>query len=491
MTYHLETGAMTTASLLISLLSFLVAPESEGSKHAIQAVRRAFSTNADVFDAFEVRKNALAGLTSHDDPNVARCLLSVYRSLEEDAAALEKRRIGVVGRVRALESQKIRDELDLFRILQDQVLKLTEGLLRQKTVLWLLKNVVSDGKIPLSLRLRASRNVATGGSQAADFLESQLGRARGVEDLQVLLTTCERLAKTGLPCTDQLISLLTHKNSQVRAGAAMALARVGAPRSIEPLIAGLDREKGRINTDFARALEVLTGKTLGRSTKAWRHWFDREKSKIHRGQYTLGVGQSKVTAKPEAGYYFSIPQDGRSIIYLFDRSNSMKAVLRGEKRIDICKKELIRSLQELDGNREFNIIAFANKMDRFSTRMHKATPANIEKAITWIEGRDLQFGTSIYDALDLAFTIAGRGTFDQAYATSVDTMFLLTDGRPTVPKEPKGVRADDPERILSAVSRWNALDRIVVHTIELGKSSRKKLLSRLADENGGSYVRRQ
>jgi hypothetical protein len=43
--------------------------------------------------------------------------------------------------------------------------------------------------------------------------------------------------------------------------------------------------------------------------------------------------------------------------------------------------------------------------------------------------------------------------------------------------------------ILDAVRRWNALDRVVVHTIGLGDGVGDWFLQGLAQQNGGTYVR--
>ena len=134
----------------------------------------------------------------------------------------------------------------------------------------------------------------------------------------------------------------------------------------------------------------------------------------------------------------------------------------------------------------------------------KATPDNIEAGIAWIDALELEFETNVYDALELAFLLAGRGVDDRYYDSNVDTIFFLSDGAPTIPKyNQRGIRRDDPGQILQAVRRWNALYRVTVHTIGIGLRGGRRggrgrnqqngaspivFLQRLAEQNQGRHV---
>ena len=136
--------------------------------------------------------------------------------------------------------------------------------------------------------------------------------------------------------------------------------------------------------------------------------------------------------------------------------------------------------------------------------MQPANEKNIERAIAWIDDLELEFETNVYDALELAFQLAGRGVGDRYYEPTVDTMFFLSDGAPTIANlKAKGIKQDDSERILRAVARWNALGRIRIHAVALGLPKRKKdrnnkgrlwpytFLRLLAEQNGGTLAWKQ
>ena len=64
-----------------------------------------------------------------------------------------------------------------------------------------------------------------------------------------------------------------------------------------------------------------------------------------------------------------------------------------------------------------------------------------------------------------------------------DVIFLISDGSPT---DSKG-NVEDPERTLNAVRNWNALQRVAIHTIGIGRQHNVDFMRRLAEENGGDY----
>ena len=64
----------------------------------------------------------------------------------------------------------------------------------------------------------------------------------------------------------------------------------------------------------------------------------------------------------------------------------------------------------------------------------------------------------------------------------VDTIYLLSDGYPSAGP------ITDIHQLADEVRLWNARRRIVIHAISIGSDS--ELLKRLAEESGGTYVRR-
>ena len=67
------------------------------------------------------------------------------------------------------------------------------------------------------------------------------------------------------------------------------------------------------------------------------------------------------------------------------------------------------------------------------------------------------------------------------YQVEVDTIFFLSDGRPSTGK------FIDTDDILRDVAEANSLRKIVIHTLAIGEFE-KDFMKRLAAQNGGVFV---
>jgi hypothetical protein len=143
----------------------------------------------------------------------------------------------------------------------------------------------------------------------------------------------------------------------------------------------------------------------------------------------------------------------------------------GASRIDIAKQELVQSIQNLQEGALFNVIVFANGVDRWIRGgIASSSQATREAALTWIERLGAAGATNLYDALELAFA-------DQ----DVDTIVLLSDGDPTAGK------LTDPHRIREEVAFWNKHRRVKIHTVAIGGNL--EVLEWLSADSGGEHVR--
>ena len=89
--------------------------------------------------------------------------------------------------------------------------------------------------------------------------------------------------------------------------------------------------------------------------------------------------------------------------------------------------------------------------------------------------------TNTFGALMRALEVSGRGATDRGYEVAVDTIFFLSDGRPTTGE------LIDPDDILREVRGANRLRKVVIHTIAIGEFQ-KQFMKTLATENGGMFV---
>ena len=70
--------------------------------------------------------------------------------------------------------------------------------------------------------------------------------------------------------------------------------------------------------------------------------------------------RAMVTATVAVGSFFGTMRKGRRVVYLVDFSGSMGSDASGGTRIALLKKELVRSINELDARMNFAVIFFSH-----------------------------------------------------------------------------------------------------------------------------------
>jgi hypothetical protein len=175
-------------------------------------------------------------------------------------------------------------------------------------------------------------------------------------------------------------------------------------------------------------------------------------------------------AGPNSGetQVFGLRSRGARFVYVFDRSASMEGGL-----LSAAKREMIASLQELDGRHQFQII-FYNDRPSLMPAVHGTVPRMAfadepgkRLAASFVGGVFADGGTSHLQALELALSL------------KPDVIFFLTDA-----EEPQ-MRAEE----LAMVRRMNRGTRI--NAIEFGAGPQKAVinfLQVLAAENSGQHA---
>lgn len=322
---------------------------------------------------------------------------------------------------------------------------------------------------------------------------------------------------------------LTDPVWQVRSSALFALMRVRHIDAVEPLIRELQvPENGRLLPEIAEALANLTGNEFGVDPPRWQEWWAQSKAgyvlptkegiAFLRSKREARTGTATISDFHKSGavQYQGIETLSRSIMFVIDVSGSMEALVTEKERfeaggyasysrMEICKTELIRTIDGLQPHVNFNILAFATDVDPWKAKLVAANVLNKAAAKSWV-GRLEPIGgsskedlaraglagaasldkgkTNTYGALMAALNVQGgprTGGADKTYMTDVDTIFFLSDGRPTVGDY---VDTDD---ILREVTAANQLRKVVLHTIAIGEFE-KTFMQRMAEQNGGQFV---
>ncbi len=560
-----QLGQVLLASWALSGLGSELVGQAE--KDALKQMKSAFRRGSPTALSIEAKSSALEAAAAFDSPALARALINAYRTLEKEAGPLEtSRREAMMAGGGSRKLSPLREQVQPIHNMQRRLIEMIGDLQAPATVRELVTGFIRPRRRqPFALRLALS-NRAGHLAERDLALVTEAGTKPKVEDRILLCKALGSLGKRAEGSVDWLLEQTAHESSEVRVAALKALESVASPKSLAPLISQLDAKPSRVRDQVVATLKELTGANPGLGAMSWRLWLADAGQVFVRGDKPLGgrgsksrraatkpaagkpnkrkgrgkgkgKGKGKAQAMPKGtGSYFGIPQDGQSILYVFDNSASMKGKMGGGTKMDRCRAELHKGLNALTPNKTFNLMCFADKLRRFSDRMSKATPKNLARAHKWVDETKLELQTNSYDSLDHAFQLAGRGTFDRHYPVEADTIFYLTDGAPTRrrPQLRGGGRGKDKDRdegdgkgkgrgkdkgqakrgesipeILDAVRRWNPLRSVVIHTIGLGvKGGRagkakkpgkpgkraaapkgaRGFLQQLAAQNGGRFV---
>jgi hypothetical protein len=515
---------LSIAALVLALFCATRLPGQTDDKDAIKALQATQRAPALTLEAVADRRAALEGLRGLSSEDVAKALVIAYEQSEREHDQLRARSLEIDSEVAKLiagqeDAKQItlpqaqldrynairQEQTELGKVVEAHVL--LQGFLREligeqstpDAREYLVETVLPSAKLPLPIRIAAAESLAGADDQdLVKELVKRLGRAKRGPDLVVL---CGAVAAVGEPASAaaaDLLDLLENDEAIVRDRAARALASLRVVEAIEPLIDLLEASESdaRHAAEIAGSLQALTGEKHGVIASIWRSWWRDNKDRILAGDAPLGGGMFELPEVKTGGYYFDIPQDGKSIFYVIDASGSMEAEVdaslakkvggkEAEKlnRLEACKLELISAIRRLDKDQQFNIIWYSSEVHEWQDRMKDATPSNVRDAVAWIEKLNPAGSTNIYGAMQKAFENVGQGARDKYYGVAFDTMFLLTDGTPT---QPSG-EVDSTDKILVAVDGWNALKRVHIHCIGIGQGVNRPFLEKLAKDNGGQY----
>jgi hypothetical protein len=314
----------------------------------------------------------------------------------------------------------------------------------------------------------------------------------------------------------------------VRASAIKALAVLRTKESLGPLVKIAAGDEGRLIEDACRTLKALSGRDFGTDYATWKVWFDREASlpayKLPTADEIAKIEARKLEA-PRSGEtgvvptrkiteFLGVTTPSKKVMFIIDCSGSMEDLIvdkdryknqnyPGFRKIDIVKEELARTISRLDTTTEFSIVTFATKVKPWKRgQLVQANSINKAAAIEFARGLEPIGGhsreelaaaglggsaalgegkTNTYAALMHGLGNPPRGVVEKAAGTEVDTVFFLSDGKPS-----HGDLVDTDE-ILVAVKDVNTQKKITLHVLAIGDFE-KGFMQTLARENSGVFV---
>ncbi len=284
-----------------------------------------------------------------------------------------------------------------------------------------------------------------------------------------------------------LVQALAHPSWTTRLAAARGLEELHVAAGVGALCERIGKEEGRMVTELAEILWKLTAQPFRSDTKQWQRWWEKEGAnfvfptpeEFLKRQRERDVREEKQVSQSFRGVkvdsrFFGLRITSHHVAFVVDISLSMDWRLGGEKategplRMDVAKKELLACLDALEVGTYFNILPFAGSVTPWEEAAVLCSEETFAAAKEYIDGLGTFSGTNIHAGLEQAFA-----------DPTIDTIFFLSDGEPTVGA------VIDPVAIREEVQAWNKERGVVIHTISIG--DRFPLLDWLAKDNNGNY----
>lgn len=263
-----------------------------------------------------------------------------------------------------------------------------------------------------------------------------------------------------------------------------------------------------------QALRVLWKSELeGADPQTWAEWvlWINVRSALDSSLVSRAKDESRAVTTHGCSKYFEIAVNSGCFALVSDFSlsmgpaftQSMDVTTRHASATDFktvtldlaSKHELVlrrqlELLRQLPKGCRFNMATFGDSVRQFSAQSKALDETSMKAAYEFLGKQPLTFGTPIYEGLAAMLS-----------DSDVDTVFLLTDGRPTNSK------LTTDEEIESRCRRWAVLQQVTFHCIDVGQifggTFYKKsgdithktqqltshdYLQRVAMNSGGSYV---
>jgi len=284
---------------------------------------------------------------------------------------------------------------------------------------------------------------------------------------------------------DLIFEALNNDHWSTRLTALALLEEMRTPEAVGAIVARMPEESGRPLMMFSEALFRLTGQPHGQRADRWVQWWadhaadfepigPEELAQLEEEQERRRLMQTSNARST----FFGIRVVSKRVIFILDVSGSMAWELQGDyvgerglPRMTVAKRELQRCLEQLQDDSLFNIIVFSDDVEHWlDGGVAESAASSKEEAMEFIERLGARGGTNLYGALQQAFD-----------DTEVDTIFVLSDGEPSVGRE------TDPWRIREIVAEWNEHRGVEINTIAVGGSF--AILEWLAEDSGGAYVK--
>ncbi len=253
-----------------------------------------------------------------------------------------------------------------------------------------------------------------------------------------------------------------------------------------------------------RAHELLVGMTgavfPADDPASWRELWEREQDKLAAAAARSARRADAPKSGTSAKGFVGIPVEGTRVVFILDLSGSMEWPMDDggarTRRLDYAKRELLKAIDGLAPNAMFNLVTFNgdDEAEAWSKDLVVANKRNKQRFARFVDKLRPLGGTNLWSGMEKALGIKTL-VYGNHYETTVDEIFLLSDGAPSVGD------VMDPVEILRLTQEINRFKEVRINTVFISSRtppevmaaqqnlslSPKELMRRMARENGGKF----
>jgi len=310
------------------------------------------------------------------------------------------------------------------------------------------------------------------GAARDDRFVDDLHKLTEHKDLRIQIDAIRGVEGVGSPKSVPVLlaKFKTDVSWPVRIALLSALGGVPAKESIDPILAFLNSEDGRLRQDAVYALASIAGGLPEGNPYDWDGWWGlhRETFQVNPSATQMFRRRYKVKDMPviPLADFYGIEIISARMVFVLDTSASM----RGEKIVKL-KETMALTVEGLPLDLQFNVVDFGG-MIRVMKPGSLIEAKHVSKASNIIQGFTTTLGTRTFDAMEVATNLP-----------VMDTMVYLSDGAPVAGQFQNWARII---RTFDILNRYRPVSIHTVHYSVGGGGRGSSGMSSLADRNVGT-----
>lgn len=254
------------------------------------------------------------------------------------------------------------------------------------------------------------------------------------------------------------------------------------PVLIEALATWLRRAQSgassrRIRAEIVEELQRFSGRAIGPEPERWSDWWRG----VREGRIALPGEVEAAGGQNSSAVFFGLHAATERVLFVVDRSGSMSKGFGtdGRSRYAEAIDQLLRFLQQSGTDTRFSVALFSDEGVVWRTRLTPATTANMQLAQRWLEGKDPEGETRLFQGLRAGLGLDGKGRV-ALERCEADTVIVLCDG----------ATSEGPEWVARWLAQENERAQLVFHCVQIGPGG-DGTLEALSQGTGGQFVRVQ